>query len=143
MAKVLQRITDPLQMNLTTLVCRIDTRDITTGKADDPRQCAAAKALNRRLKQKFRAVVTQTDLWILDRFSEAERFRCPLPSDLQKFVCNFDNGILPLEHRINFYLSCPKEFLQPHRNKFSVGRPNDPFTRVFMDALIGDNDGSV
>ena len=135
LAKIRQRITDASQMNLTTLVCRIDTRDIKIGKPDDPRQCAAAKALNRRLKKKFRAVVTQTDLWILNRFSEAERFRCTLPPEMQKFVCDFDNGILPLEHRINFYLSCPKEFLHPKNNYFSVERSDDPFTRMFIEAM--------
>lgn len=127
-------------MNLTTLVCRIDTRDIKIGKQDDPHQCAAAKALNRRLKSKYRAVITQTDLWILSRLSEAERFRCTLPPEMQKFVCDFDNGTLPLEHRVNFYLACPKEFLQPHRNQFSVERSDDPFARVFIDALVHDKE---
>ena len=135
LAKIRQRITDPSQMNLTTLVCRIDIRDVKTGKPDDPYQCAAAKALNRRLKKKFRAVVTQTDFWILDRLSEKEQFRCTLPPEMQKFVCNFDNGILPLDNRINFYLRCPREFLQPNRNAFSIEKPDDPFTRIFIEAL--------
>ena len=135
MAKVGQRIIDPSQMDLTILVCRIDTRDIRIGKPDDPYQCAAAKALNRRLKKKFRAVVTQTDLWILNRLTEEERFRCTLPPEMQKFVCDFDNGILPLTHRINFYLRCPREFLQPNRNAFSIEKPDDPFARIFIETI--------
>ena len=136
MAKVLQRITDRDQINLTILVCRIDTRDINIGKPDDPHNCAVARALNRRLKRKFYAVVTQTDLWIMDRKKKVERFRTILPADVQRFVCNFDNGVLPATPRMNFYLECPVEFLQPHRNAFSVEKPDDPFTRLFVDALV-------
>jgi hypothetical protein len=135
LAKVLQRITDRDQMNLTVLVCRIDTRDINIGRPDNPHNCAVARALNRRLKRKFYAVVTQTDLWIMDRQEKIERFRCSLPVDVQQFICNFDNGVRLPDPRINFYLECPKEFLQPHRNIFSIPKPEDPFKKAFIDAL--------
>ena len=138
MAKVGQRIIDPSQMDLTVLVCRIDTRDINIGKPDNPHHCAVARALNRRLKRKFYAVVTQTDLWIMDRQKQVERFRCALPVDVQNFVCNFDNGVLPPDPRINFYLECPKDFLQPHRYSFSIPKPEDPFKKAFIDAFTGE-----
>jgi|TARA_R110002020_G_scaffold225657_1_gene435717 hypothetical protein len=130
----LQRITDPAQMNLTMLVCRIDTRDLNIGKPDDPYQCAAAKALNRRLKARFRAVVTQTDVWIFSKKANQPRFRVSLSKEMKQFVCNFDNGIMPSHSRVNFYLQCPKEFLQPHRNEFSMENPANPFERLFIKA---------
>jgi hypothetical protein len=126
----MQRITDPAQMDLQPLVCRIDKRDLEEGVKDSPTHCPAAKALNRRLRPRFQALVSVTDVWIVERKSGKTRFRHKLPALLKKFIREFDMGIMPYTTRNDFFLKAPSALLASHKNNLILSNPNKPFKHL-------------